>query len=120
MNHEPVQLAQAIDRPVLEERFGTVYPDGRGMPPLPLAGLANLSTRSVCRTRKCAPAVRRSPYLQYLCGEEFFRHEPPPRKLMTLLGRTIRDASRQIVGRRAASILFQMAALPSIDSLEGR
>ena len=35
MEHELVRLAQAIDWPVLEERFGAVYTDGPGMPPLP-------------------------------------------------------------------------------------
>lgn len=44
MKHELVRLAQAIDSPVLEERFGAVYSDGPGMPPLPtrLMGLAIL------------------------------------------------------------------------------
>lgn len=35
MKHELVRLAQATDWPVLEGRFGTVYSDGAGMPPLP-------------------------------------------------------------------------------------
>ena len=35
MQHELVQLAQAIDWPALEARFGAVYSDGPGMPPLP-------------------------------------------------------------------------------------
>lgn len=35
MKHELVRLAQAIDWPVLEERFGAVYSDRPGMPPLP-------------------------------------------------------------------------------------
>jgi transposase, IS5 family len=30
MKHELVRLAQAIDWPVLEERFGAVYSDGPG------------------------------------------------------------------------------------------
>ena len=45
LKHELVLLAQAIDWPVLEERFGAVYSDGPGMPPLPtrlMAGLAIL------------------------------------------------------------------------------
>ncbi|PAQ11456.1 hypothetical protein CIT26_05615 [Mesorhizobium temperatum] len=40
-----LRLAQAIDWPVLEERFGAVHSDGPGMPPLPtrlMAGLAIL------------------------------------------------------------------------------
>ena len=35
MKHELVRLAQAIDWPVLEARFGAVYADRPGMPPLP-------------------------------------------------------------------------------------
>ncbi|GLS37298.1 hypothetical protein GCM10010869_28910 [Mesorhizobium tianshanense] len=45
MNHELVRLARTIDWPVLEARFGGVYCDGPGMPPLPtrlMAGLAIL------------------------------------------------------------------------------
>ncbi|MBD9453932.1 IS5 family transposase [Rhizobium sp. RHZ02] len=78
MKHELVRLAQAIDWPVLEARFGTVHSDGAGMPPLPtrlMAGLAilkhtfNLSDKALCERWV------ESPYFQYLCGEEFFRHE---------------------------------------------
>ena len=35
MNHALVRLARTIDWPVLEARFGSVYSDGPGMPPLP-------------------------------------------------------------------------------------
>ena len=45
MSHELVRLAQAIDWTHLEARFGAVYSDGPGMPPLPtrlMAGLAIL------------------------------------------------------------------------------
>ncbi|SJM32544.1 hypothetical protein BQ8482_290139 [Mesorhizobium delmotii] len=59
MKHELVRLAQAIDWPVLEERFGAVYSDGPGMPPLPtrlMAGLAILKHTSTCRMRCCASA----------------------------------------------------------------
>jgi len=45
MSHELVRLTQAIDWPVLEARFGVVYSDGPGKPPLPtrlMAGLAIL------------------------------------------------------------------------------
>jgi hypothetical protein len=48
MKHELVRLARAIDWPFLEERFGEVYKDGAGMPPLPtrlMAGLAILKHR---------------------------------------------------------------------------
>lgn len=80
MQHELVRLAQAIDWPVLEARFGAVYSNGPGMPPLPtrlMAGLAilkhsfNLSDEALCGRWV------ENPYFQYLCGEEFFRHELP-------------------------------------------
>ncbi|RWX62655.1 IS5/IS1182 family transposase, partial [Mesorhizobium sp. M4B.F.Ca.ET.089.01.1.1] len=57
MKHELVRLADAIDCPMLEERFGAVYSDGPRMPPLPtrlMAGLAilkhtfNLSDEVLC------------------------------------------------------------------------
>ncbi len=78
MKHELVRLARAIDWPVLEVHFGTVYSDGAGLPPLPtrlMAGLAilkhtfNLSDEALCERWV------ENPYFQYLCGEEFFRHD---------------------------------------------
>jgi IS5 family transposase len=66
MSHALVKLARAIDWRVLEERFGSVYTDGPGSPPLPtrlMAGIAilkymhDLSDGAVCD-----------------CGEEFFQH----------------------------------------------
>ena len=50
MQHELVRLAQEIDWPALEERFGEVYSDGPGMPPLPMRlplGGATLACRAV-------------------------------------------------------------------------
>jgi transposase, IS5 family len=77
MNHALAKLARAIDWSFLEARFGDVYTDGAGRPPLPtrlMAGLAilkhtfNLSDEAVCE-RWCE-----NPYYQYFCGEEFFQH----------------------------------------------
>jgi IS5 family transposase len=80
MKHELVRLAQAIDWPVLEARFGAVYSDGPGMPPLPtrlMAGLAILKhTFNLSDEVLCERWVE-NPYFQYLCGEEFFRHALP-------------------------------------------
>jgi IS5 family transposase len=80
MNHELVRLARTIDWPVLEARFGAVYCDGPGMPPLPtrlMAGLAILKhTFNLSDEALCARWIE-NPYFQYLCGEEFFRHELP-------------------------------------------
>jgi transposase, IS5 family len=80
MNHALVKLAQTIDWRFLEEKFGAVYKDGPGQPPLPtrlMAGLAilkhtyNLSDEVVCEL------WIENPYYQYFCGEEFFQHRLP-------------------------------------------
>jgi transposase, IS5 family len=80
MKHELVRLARTIDWPVLEARFGAVYSDGPGMPPLPtrlMAGLAILKhTFNLSDEVLCARWIE-NPYFQYLCGEEFFRHDLP-------------------------------------------
>ena len=80
MDHALVKLARAIDWGFLEEKFGAVYADGSGRPPLPtrlMAGLAilkhtyNLSDEVVCEL------WIENPYYQYFCGEEFFQHRLP-------------------------------------------
>jgi IS5 family transposase len=77
MDHALVKLARTIDWRFLEEKFGAVYKDGPGQPPLPtrlMAGLAilkhtyNLSDEVVCEL------WIENPYYQYFCGEEFFQH----------------------------------------------
>src|ERR1700704_4635326 len=80
MEHALVKLARSIDWGFLEGKFGAVYKDGAGQPPLPtrlMAGLAilkhtyNLSDEGVCEL------WIENPYYQYFCGEEFFQHELP-------------------------------------------
>src|SRR2546429_955192 len=80
MDHALVKLARTIDWGFLEEKFGAVYADGSGRPPLPtrlMAGLAilkhtyNLSDEVVCEQ------WIENPYYQYFCGEEFFQHRLP-------------------------------------------
>jgi len=80
MDHALVKLARTIDWTFLQEKFGVVYADGSGRPPLPtrlIAGLAilkhsyNLSDEMVCEL------WIENPYYQYFCGEEFFQHRLP-------------------------------------------
>ena len=80
MNHALAKLGRQIDWRFLEERFGAVYSDGPGQPPLPtrlMAGLAilkhtfNLSDEGLCER------WIENPYYQLFCGEEFFAHELP-------------------------------------------
>src|SRR6266571_5558047 len=77
LDHALVKLAQAIDWRFLEEKFGAVYSDEPGRPPLPtrlMAGLAilkhsyNLSDEVLCERWV------ENPYFQHFCGEEFFQH----------------------------------------------
>src|ERR687887_418125 len=80
MNHALVKLARAIHWRFLEARFGAVYPDKPGQPPLPtrlMAGLAILKhTYDLSDEALCDRWVE-NPYFQYFCGEAVFRHELP-------------------------------------------
>ena len=61
-----------------EEKFGAVYSDRPGQPPLPtrlMAGLAILKhTYDLSDEALCERWVE-NPYFQFFCGEEFFQHE---------------------------------------------
>ena len=126
MSHELVRLAQAIDWPHLEERFGEVYSDGPGMPPLPtrlMAGLAILRhTFDLSDEERCARWVE-NPYFQYLCGqylcgEEFFRHEPPfDRSSMTRWRQCIMGEERiEALLQESLSIAVKTGAMKPQDT----
>jgi transposase, IS5 family len=77
MNHALVKLARAIDWRFLEERFGAVYTDKPGQPPLPtrlMAGLAILKHSYDLSDEALCDRWVENPYFQYFCGEEFFQH----------------------------------------------
>ena len=77
MNHALVKLSRTIDWSFLEQRFGAVYEDKPGRPPLPtrlMAGLAILKhTYDLSDEVLCERWVE-NPYYQFFCGEEFFQH----------------------------------------------
>src|ERR1700746_1144888 len=77
MNHPLVKLARTIDWSFLEQKFGAVYEDKPGRPPLPtrlMAGLAILKhTFDLSDEALCERWVE-NPYYQFFCGEEFFQH----------------------------------------------
>src|ERR1700684_460745 len=77
MRHALVKLARTIDWAFLEGRFGAVYVDGPGRPPLPTRLMAGLSilkhTYDVSDEVLCERWVE-NPYYQFFCGEEFFQH----------------------------------------------
>ena len=120
MSHEQVRLAQAIDWPHLEERFGAVYSDGPGMPPLPtrlMAGLAILRhTFDLSDEELCARWVE-NPYFQYLCGEEFFRHELPyDRSSMTRWRQRMGEERIEALLQESLSVAVKTGAMKPQDT----
>jgi IS5 family transposase len=79
MGHPLAKLGQVIDWRFLEERFGAVYTDRAGHPPLPTRLMAGLSIlkhmHNLSDEELCARWVE-NPYYQLFCGEEFFQHKP--------------------------------------------
>src|SRR5215469_302909 len=77
MNHALVKLARTINWSFLEQKFGAVYQDKPGRPPLPtrlMAGLAILKhTYDLSDEVLCERWVE-NPYYQFFYGEEFFQH----------------------------------------------
>ena len=77
MGHPLVKLAATVDWPFLERRFGAVYEDKPGRPPLPtrlMAGLAILKHAYDLSDEVLCERWVENPYYQFFCGEEFFRH----------------------------------------------
>ena len=78
ISHPRVRLAHAIDWWFLEEKFGAVYTDGKGSPPLPtrlMAGLSILKYSENLSDERLCEVWAENPYFQYFCGEEFFQHK---------------------------------------------
>lgn len=78
MDHALAKLGRAIDWRFLEERFGAVYSDKVGHPPLATRLMAGLSIlkhmHDLSDEDLCARWVE-NPYYQLFCGEEFFQHK---------------------------------------------
>ena len=77
LDHSLVKLAGAIDWRFLEDRFGAVYDDDPGRPPLPtrlMAGLAILKHMHDLSDEVLCQRWVENPYYQLFCGEEFFQH----------------------------------------------
>ena len=77
MGHPLVKLARTIDWPFLEQKFGAVYEDKPGRPPLPtrlMAGLAILKHTYDLSDEVLCERWLENPYYQFFCGEEFFQH----------------------------------------------
>jgi transposase, IS5 family len=103
MDHQLVALARKVDWGFLEKRFGEVYRDDPGQPPLPtrlMAGLTILKyTYNLSDEELCARWVE-NPYYQFFCGEEFFQHE-------LVLDRSSLTRWRQRMGEEKMKALLQ-------------
>jgi IS5 family transposase len=78
MGHPLAKLAATIDWGFLEQRFGAVYADIPGRPPLPtrlMAGLAILKHMHDLSDEALCGRWVENPYFQLFCGEEFFQHK---------------------------------------------
>lgn len=74
LNHPLVKLSQKIDWAFLETKFGSVYTDKKGRPPLPtrlMAWLEILKHRTICRTRFCAPGGLRTLIISTFAAKSF-------------------------------------------------
>ncbi len=77
LDHALARLARAIDWGFLERRFGAVYQDGPGHPPLAsrlMAGLMILKHMHDLSDEVLCDRWVENPYFQYFCGAEFFQH----------------------------------------------
>jgi transposase, IS5 family len=78
--HALVRLARTIDWAFLAARFGEVYDDDPGRPPLPtrlMAGLSILKHLHDLSDEALCDRWLENPYFQLLCGEAFFQHRLP-------------------------------------------
>src|SRR4051812_49691744 len=103
MEHALAKLARTIDWSFLEEKFGDVYTDGPGQPPLPtrlMAGLAILKHMHNLSDEELTLRWVENPYYQHFCGEEYFRHEAP-------FDRSSMSRWRQRMGEERLEVLLQ-------------
>jgi len=80
IGHPLAKLTRTIDWSFLEQRFGAVYADVPGRPPLPtrlMAGLAILKHMQDLSDEALCDRWLENPYFQLFCGEEFFVHKLP-------------------------------------------
>lgn len=119
MNHPLAKLARSLDWGFLEERFGAVYSDGPGQPPLPtrlMAGLAILKhTHNLSDEVLCERWVE-NPYYQYFCGEEFFQHRLAfDRSSLTRWRQRMGEEKLQALLSESLSVAHKTGALSTKD-----
>jgi transposase, IS5 family len=121
MSHPLVKLAKLIDWSRFEVHFNTVYKE-EGHPPLPTRLMAGLHiikyTKNLSDERICADYLE-NPYIQYLCGEEFFQHKLPlDRSSMTRWRNRMGEDKMSIFLQESLYIGFKTAAIAPEDVRE--
>jgi len=78
--HPLAKLSEAVDWPVFEEAFGTLYDAEQGRPGVPVRLMVGLHYLKHAFDRSDEEVVLgwvENPYWQYFCGEEYFQHRLP-------------------------------------------
>lgn len=119
MGHEKVAMAGRIDWGFLAKRFGDVYTDGPGMPPLPVRLMAGLTILKYAENLSdevlCARWLE-NPYYQYFCGEEFFRHDLPfDRSSMTRWRQRMGEERLATLLRESLAVAVKLGAAKPAD-----
>jgi IS5 family transposase len=119
MSHPLVKLAVTVDWRFLEQRFGAVYEDTPGRPPLPtrlMAGLAILKhTYDLSDDVLCERWVE-NPYYQFFCGEEFFQHRLVfDRSSLTRWRQRMGEEKLQVLLQESLSVAARSAAIKPTD-----
>jgi IS5 family transposase len=133
IGHALAKLAEAIDWRFLEDRFGTVYSDKAGHPPLPtrlMAGLSILKHMHGLSDEEFTALWVENPYFQLFRGEEFFHHKDPfdrssltrwrqrmgEEKLTALLQESLAVATRTGAAKPSGFSRVILGSSPSTDT----
>lgn len=104
LEHPLVQLAEAIDWPSFEEKFGRVVKASGGRPPLPtrlMVGLHYLKSLYDESDESVVSKWVENPYWQHFCGEQVFQHKLPchPTSLVKWRKQIGTDGFEQLLGQ---------------------
>jgi Transposase domain (DUF772)/Tripartite ATP-independent periplasmic transporter, DctM component len=106
--HELVRRGGLVDWRVIGAKFGEVYSDGPGQPPLPtrlMAGLAILEHTFNLSDEDLVARWVENPYFQHFCGEEHCRHKAPfDRSSMTRWRQRMGEERHEVLEPLAKSV----------------
>jgi IS5 family transposase len=119
LGHPLVKLARTIDWSFLEQRFGAVYEDKPGRPPLPtrlMAGLCLLKHTYDLSDEVLCERWLENPYYQFFCGEEFFQHRLVfDRSSLTRWRQRMGEERLQALLQESLSVAAKTAAIKPCD-----